>query len=475
MSAYRELGLAEYQSLTGVEMGRLVATGEVSPVHLAECALELAARDDGDLNAYVALRTENALAEATRLEAEAKDGRARSALHGVPIASKDNMPIVGEQCFKGSRTSSESSATYAAPMVERLQAAGAVIIGRTTTPEFGWKGTGISPLTGVTRNPWDPTRNSGGSSAGSGSTVGAGAVPIATGSDAGGSIRIPAAFCGAFGIKPTLSAIPVWPGTANESLSHAGPLTRSVADARAVMAIAAGPDPRDPQSFFAVPSTRSAGPLRVGVVRAPFGIAPTDEVASRLEPLFAGLSAWSQDGTAVEELDLPTAAPREVFERLWVAGRGLTFAGLIESQGEVMDPGLARLLPLAREYDVADYLEGLQLRRAFNAEMFAILEQYDVLIMPTMPLVAFDADQEVPAGGEADAKLPWITWTPYTYPFNITGQPAATVPVDLGPGRLPVGVQVVGGWARDALVLDVAERLEALAAPTMERRVARPA
>ncbi|WP_143338037.1 amidase [Demequina sp. NBRC 110054] len=476
MSAYRELGLAEYQSLTGVEMGRLVASGEVSPVHLAECALELAARDDGDLNAYVDLRRENALAEAATLEAEARDGKSRSALHGVPIASKDNMPIVGEQCFKGSRTSSAALATYASPMVERLQDAGTVIIGRTTTPEFGWKGTGISPLTGVTRNPWDPSRNSGGSSAGSGSTVGAGAVPIATGSDAGGSIRIPAAFCGAFGIKPTLSAIPVWPGTANESLSHAGPITRSVADARAVLDITAGPDPRDPQSFFATPAARTAsGPLRIGVVRVPFGIAPSDEVATRLEPLLAGLDAWASDGVVVENADLATAVPREVFERLWVSGRGLTFASLIESQGDVMDPGLARLLPLAREYDVADYLEGLQLRRAFNSEMFALLERYDVLIMPTMPLVAFEADQEVPEGGEADAKLPWITWTPYTYPFNITGQPAATVPVDLGPGRLPVGLQVVGGWARDALVLDVAERLEALAAPTIESRVARPA
>ncbi|WNM24082.1 amidase [Demequina capsici] len=476
MTGFRELELAEYQALSGVELGRMVAAREVSPVHLAESALELAARDEADLNAYVELRRDAALAEASQLEAEARDGRVRSALHGVPIASKDNMPIIGEPCLKGSRTSAAKPSTYAAPMVERLQAAGAVIIGRTTTPEFGWKGTGISPLTGVTRNPWDTSRNSGGSSAGSGSTVGAGAVPIATGSDAGGSIRIPAAFSGAVGLKPTLSAIPVWPGTANESLSHAGPITRSVADARAVLEITAGPDPRDPQSFFATPAARTlTGHLRIGVVRAPFGIAPSSEVSERLEPTLSALRGWTAQGTLVEDVDVATAVPREVFERLWVSGRGLTFAELIEDRGDAMDPGLARLLPLAREYDVADYLEGLQLRRAFNAEMFALLERYDALIMPTMPLVAFDADQEVPAGGEADAKLPWITWTPYTYPFNITGQPAVTVPVDLGPGRLPVGLQVVGGWARDLLVLDVAERLELLTAPTLERTVARPA
>lgn len=477
MSGYRELSLAEYQSLTGVELGAMVASGEVSPVHLAESALTLAERDDADLNAYVAFRRDAALAEAAVLEREARDGRLRSALHGVPIASKDNMPIEGEPCLKGSRTTPTAPATYTAPMVERLLDAGTVIIGRTTTPEFGWKGTGISPLTGVTGNPWDATRNSGGSSAGSGSTVGAGAVPIATGSDAGGSVRIPAAFCGAVGLKPTLSAIPVWPGTANESLSHAGPITRSVADAAAVLAITAGPDSRDPQSFFALPaSARTAGPIRVGIVTEPFGIAPTDEVAARLTPVFEQLaSAGIGEDALVEIAPLDVAVPREVFERLWVSGRGLTFAGLFDKHADIMDQGLVRLQGLAGEYSVADYLDGLQQRRAFNSTMFAMLERYDVLVMPTMPLTAFEADQEVPAGGEADAKLPWITWTPYTYPFNITGQPALTVPVGLSPSAMPVGLQVVGGWAQDALVLEVGARLERLVAPTHEATVGRPA
>ena len=471
--SYRELSIEEYQAASGVELGRLVAEGSVSPVHLTELALSIASYWESTINAYVGFREEAALAEAAALEAEARAGRLRSPLHGVPIASKDNMYIVGEPCLKGSRTSTAEPALTASPFVERLVAAGTVIIGRTTTPEFGWKGTGISPLTGVTRNPWDPTRGSGGSSAGSGATVGSGAVPIATGSDAGGSVRIPAAFCGVVGLKPTLSAIPVWPGTVNESLSHAGPLTRRVEDALAVLRIARGPDPRDPQSAYAIPSPlpHPARP-RVGIVRAPFGIAPDPEVAERLEPALAAIAA--ADIADIDEVDLGLPAPREIFEALWVTGRGLGFSELIARQGAIMDQGLARLKGLAEAYTLPDFLAALTARRAFNAAMYDWLARYDLLVMPTEPLTAFEADQEVPAGGEADAKLPWITWTPYTYPFNITGQPAVTIPVDLAEGRLPVGLQIVGGWARDELVLEFAAAAEALLSATNALRVAPP-
>lgn len=250
---YHGLGLAAYQRLTAAELGRQVAAGEVSPVHLAECAVALVERDEPELNAYAAVMRDRALATAREREREAASGLLRGPLHGVPVASKDNLYLEGEVPGKGSRTSPETPAAESSPMVQRLLDAGAVVVGRTTTPEFGWKGTGSSPRTGISRNPWDPARNTGGSSAGSGATVGAGAVPLATGTDAGGSVRIPAAFCGAVGLKPTLSAIPVWPGTVNENLSHAGVLTRSVADAALVLELTAGPDPRDPQSSHAAP------------------------------------------------------------------------------------------------------------------------------------------------------------------------------------------------------------------------------
>jgi aspartyl-tRNA(Asn)/glutamyl-tRNA(Gln) amidotransferase subunit A len=456
---FRELSVEEYRASTGVGLARGVALGELSPVQLVELALELAKRSEPAINAYVGFREEAALGEAAVLEAEARDGRLRSQLHGVPIASKDNMYLKGEPSLKGSRTTTRDPAAVSSPFIQRLVDAGAVVIGRTTTPEFGWKGTGISPLTGVTGNPWAPDRGSGGSSAGSGATVGAGAVPIATGSDAGGSIRIPAAFCGAVGFKPTLSAIPLWPGTVNESLSHVGPLTRSVEDAAAVFAVTRGPDARDPQSAGAAPSPWPAPARpRVGVVRSPWGIAPDAEVAERTDPAIDALAAA---GIAdFEDIDLGLAVPREVFEVLWVTGRGLGFADLIARSGEIMDAGLVRLKEFAEAYSLRDYLDALTARRAFNSAMAAWLERFDALVMPTMPLVAFDADREVPEGGEADAKLPWITWTPYTYPFNITGQPAITLPVDLARGRLPVGVQIVSGWARDDFLLALAARAE---------------
>ncbi|WP_159499064.1 amidase [Microbacterium sp. 18062] len=471
LSRYIELDADAYRTMSGVELARGVARGAYSPRQLAELALTLAREAEPTVNAYVGLREEAALAEAAVLEKEARDGRLRSPLHGVPIASKDNMYLAGEPARKGSRTTDEAPARVSSPFVQRLVDAGTVVIGRTTTPEFGWKGTGISPLTGVTRNPWDPTRNSGGSSAGSGATVGSGAVPIATGSDAGGSVRIPAAFCGTVGLKPTLSAIPVWPGTVNENLSHAGPLTRTVADCRAVLDIARGPDARDPQSAFVRADPAVTGrPLRVGVVRRPFGITPSDEVAARTD---VALALLERSGIArFEELDLDTAIPRDIFEGLWVTGRGHGFADLIRAQGDAMDPGLVRLLPLAEEYALPDFLRVVQARRAFNSELFAVFDRVDLLLMPTMPLVAFEADQEVPRGGEAEAKLPWITWTPYTYPFNVSGQPALTVPFDLGDGRLPVGLQVVGAFSADDTVLAFAEAVERVLAPTNELVVA---
>jgi aspartyl-tRNA(Asn)/glutamyl-tRNA(Gln) amidotransferase subunit A len=467
-----ELDLAGYQASTALELARRVADGSLSPVQLTECALHLAAAAEPAINAYAALLAARARREAAEREAEARAGRIRGVLHGVPIAVKDNFYYQGEPTGKGSLTSSDEPARESAPMVARLVDAGAVVIGKTTTPEFGWKGTGSSPRTGVTRNPWDPARTSGGSSAGSGATVAAGAVPVATGTDAGGSIRIPAAFCGVVGFKPTLGAIPVWPGTVNETLSHAGPLTRSVADARAVFELSRGPDPRDPQSAFAARlAGRPGRRLRVGLLREPFGIAPDAGVATVFGRACQLISAAGLAELAdVASLDTPL--PRDIFEAMWVTGRGLGFADLIRDHGDVMDPGLTRLLPLAQEYSLARYYQALEARRAFNTKLFALFGPWDLLVMPTMPGTAFAAEAEVPPGGEAGAPLPWITWTPYTYPFNISGQPAVTVPCGLAADGLPAGLQVVGPWAHDLQVLDFAEACERALAPLNPVRVA---
>jgi aspartyl-tRNA(Asn)/glutamyl-tRNA(Gln) amidotransferase subunit A len=475
LSRFAALDVEEYQASTALELARRVADGSLSPVQLTECALHIAAEAEPVINAYAALLPERALREAAELEAAARSGRIRSPLHGVPIAVKDNFYYEGEPTWKGSLTSSDEPAPVSAPMVSRLTAAGAVVIGKATTPEFGWKGTGISPRTGVTRNPWDVAKNSGGSSAGSAATVASGAVPIAIGTDGGGSIRIPASFCGVVGFKPTLGAIPVWPGTVNETLSHAGPLTRSVADARAVFGLTRGPDARDPQSFFPAPLADPPGVrLRAGVVREPFGVTPDAAVAAVFDQACelvrsAGVAELS------EVADLGAELPRDLFEAMWVTGRAIGYADVIRDHGDVMDPGLVRLGPLAERYSLADYYRAMGTRRAFNARMFGLFEAWDVLLMPTMPGTAFAADAEVPPGGEAGdagAPLPWITWTPYTYPFNITGQPAVSIPCGPTADGLPAGLQIVGPWAHDDRVLDFAQVCERALGPLGDHGVA---
>jgi aspartyl-tRNA(Asn)/glutamyl-tRNA(Gln) amidotransferase subunit A len=467
---YSSLDIDGYKASTGVALGRRIADGELSPVQLAECALHIALSAEPSINAYAELLGERALKQAAEREAEAKSGRLRSALHGVPIAVKDNFYYQGEVTGKGSRTSPRTPAASSSPMVERLLQAGVVIIGKTTTPEFGWKGTGISPRTGITRNPWDLARNSGGSSAGSGATVASGAVPIATGTDAGGSIRIPASFCGVVGLKPTLGTIPVWPGTVNENLSHAGPITRSVEDARIVLELTRGPDARDPQSYYPRPLAEPASSLRVGIVRAPFGISPDTDVEAVISPALVMLQAA---GIAdFEDIDLPAELPSDVFEALWVTGRGLGFRDIIRDHADIMDPGLVRLEQLASAYGLSEFYAALTRRREFNTILFRLLDDWDLILMPTMPITAFAADAEVPDGGNTDAPLPWITWTPYTYPFNITGQPAISIPCGFGAGKMPVGLQIVGPWSQDARVLHFAQMCEEALAPMNDLRVA---
>ena len=446
-------------------MAREIARGNLSPVHLLEHAQVLAKAAEPAINAYVRFLDDDARRAAEACEHEARAGRRRGPLHGVPIAIKDNLFLAGHPLTRGSRTSADFIADETAPMVERVLDSGAVIIGKTTMPEFGWKGTGSSPLSGITRNPWDITRNSGGSSAGSAATVATGAVPIALGSDAGGSIRIPAAFCGTVGIKPTLGRIPIWPGTVAASLSHVGPLTRSVDDAALVVAATSGPDRRDPLSQGgSARAPRAAhdrlrtGTLRIGQVAAPFGYPPDADVGAALETAMAAIRPRVPADYHAVALDLDL--PRAMFETFWVSGRGHGYGALIAERGAEMDPGLVRCAALADEVGLAAYLEALDSRRALNASLCAVFETTDVLVMPTMPLTAFAAEDEVPPGGEIDAPAPWVSWTPYTYPFNLSGQPALSLPCGFDTDGLPIGLQVVGPWGADDLIMDLAQRFE---------------
>jgi aspartyl-tRNA(Asn)/glutamyl-tRNA(Gln) amidotransferase subunit A len=479
--AYAELRPEKYLRLGARELARLVASCRASPVQLAELAIARARELEPLVNAYVGLLDQYALRKARAREREARAGRLRGALHGVPIAVKDNFYLAGMPATRGSRTSVDYRPSTDSPMVERILAAGAVVVGKTTMPEFGWKGTGISPLTGVTRNPWNVALNSGGSSAGSAVTVATGTVPVALGSDAGGSVRIPAAFCGTVGLKPTLGRIPVWPGTVTELLSHAGPLTRTVDDAQLLLEVCEGPDPRDPLSYAAssgrtqreAQACLAEGRLRVGLMASPFGIVVEAPVAHGFATAVSTLRKRVKARYAEATFSVPL--PRRSFETLWVTGRGLGFADAFARHAEEMDQGLVRVGQLAQGYSVRDYFDALTERRAFNAAACVLLRKHDVLVMPTMPILPFAADQEVPPGGESEAPLPWITWTPFTYPFNLSGQPAISIPCGFSPEGLPMGLQVVGNFGDDALVLAVARRFEASMKSDSWPYVAKPA
>jgi len=324
-----------------------------------------------------------------------------------------------------------------APAVAALRRNGAVLVGKTTTPELGWKGVTDSPLEGVTRNPWDRSRTAGGSSGGSSAALASGMVPLALGTDGGGSIRIPCGFCGLPGIKPTYGRVPAWPASPYGMVAHCGPMARTVTDVALLLDVMAEPDARD---WSALPPTDGSflDGLEVGVqgMRVAFS---------------AGL------GAHVEQVDPGFGDPRETFEALWSAGAAAAMPSLGDPALEALDPGLAEVVAFGRSQSVLDYLGASRRRDELGILMSRFHENWDLLLTPTLPLVAFEAGRDVPEGWP---NRRWPSWTPFTYPLNLTQQPAASVCCGFTSEGLPVGLQIVGPRYGDARVLRAARAYE---------------
>ncbi len=454
-------------ALSASEMAALVRGRQVSPVDLVEASLAAIERLDPTLSAFCLVTADEARRTARDLEREASAGRLRGPLHGVPIGVKDLFLTAGVRTGRGSRAYRDFVPQESSPAVERSLAAGAVMVGKTTTPEFGWKGTANSPLTGVTRNPWDPTRQAGGSSAGSAVAVSARMVPAALGTDGGGSVRIPAAFCGIFALKASLGRVPYYPASVTDMLSHGGPMTRTVRDSALWLDLLKGPDARDHVSLpeegrsyveaLAEPLPR----LRAAFAATLFGV-PVDPAVDRA--VRAGVAAFAAGtGQAVEEVAPPFESPAKTFETLWVAGRRSAAGALLDAHEKDLDPGFARLVRLADRYTATDVFDALQARAAFCRSVAAFFERYDVLFLPTLPIPPFEAEADVPRGWPDSASpVAWAEWTPFTPPFNLTGQPAASIPCGVDDRGMPVGLQVVGRRFADATVLQVCHALERL-------------
>jgi aspartyl-tRNA(Asn)/glutamyl-tRNA(Gln) amidotransferase subunit A len=450
--------------LPATRLLELYRVRELSPVAVVSETLARLERYEGALNAFVLYDPESALTAAGESEARWQKGAPRGLLDGVPIALKDTLLTRGWPRLVGSRTIDPNQPWHEdAPVTARLRAEGAVFFGKTTTPEFGWKGATDSPLSGVTRNPWNRERTPGGSSGGSAVAVTAGICPLAVGTDAGGSIRIPASFCGIFGLKPTFGRVAGYPPSAFGDVAHVGPMARNVDDAALMLDAMKGPDSRD---WFSLPDDGIAYRERVreGSLRGKrIALSPTlgyaepvpavRDAVERAGAVFAGL------GAIVEPADPFAETPMPIFETLALGG----FWALLRAQKPeavaLMDPALVAMCRRGEAVTQEQYVEAIGKRVALGQALRQFFDRYDLLLSPTMPIPAAYADprsDDVPS-----ASNPW-SWVAYTYPFNLTKNPSASIPCGFADG-LPLGLQVTGPLFADLAVLQACRAYEVAA------------
>ncbi len=430
---------------TALDLTRLIAAKEISPVELVEDVIERQTALEPEINAFVTCTPEIARAAAKQAEQAVMAGDALGLLHGLPLSVKDLISMEGVPWTFGSKPFAGNMGTVDAPAVARARAAGACIIGKSTTSEFGCKGTGDSPLTGVTRNPWNLAKTPGGSSAGAGASVAAGLTPFALGTDGGGSIRIPSSLCGLFGIKAQFSRVPLFPIPATPTLAHVGPLARTVRDAALLLTAISGHDPRDPFAVAGpVPDYLGACGQSIEGMRIAwsptFGYARADPEI--LEITERAARSFEQLGCHVELVEAPFGdEPLDIWMAEFYGGVGTKLKSLLTESPEQLDPAVVELLSGALDHSIEDYFIKVFARYAFRETVREFFETYDLLLSPVLPVAAFDTGLNVPPGWEDRNAVSWVY---YTYPFNTTGQPAASIPAGFTESGLPVGLQMVG-------------------------------
>ncbi|NKY59660.1 amidase [Nocardia flavorosea] len=449
--------------MTAVELVSAYAAGALSPVEATEAVLAAITARDTEINAYCLVDPDRALVQAKDSEARWQSGHVRGLLDGVPISIKDIFLTEDWPTRRGSLSiGPEGPWPVDSPVAARVREDGMVMVGKTTTPEIAWKGVTDSPLTGITRNPVDPSTTAGGSSGGSAAAVAAGMGPVSVGTDGGGSVRIPAAFCGIVGFKPTHGRIPLYPASPFGPLAHAGPLTRTVEDAALLLDILALPDPRDPTAL-APTLTTFRGQIQRDVRGVTAAYSPTLGYVHpdpEVEAIVSGaVTALEAAGLRVSAADPGFSDPREAFDVMWAAGAAAMLANFPPGARENADPGLRRVWEHGETLSATDYLDARAVAAQVAIAMGTFHTVYDLLLTPTVPITAFAAGHDVPPGsGMSD----WPDWTPYTYPFNLTQQPALSIPAGRTTEGLPVGLQIVGPRHSDDLVLAVGRFAEAV-------------
>lgn len=462
-------------SLSAGIVAEEIRARRLSAVEVTQAALERMESLEPTLHAFCTPTPEQALTEARRVDAMLASGRDVGVLAGVPVAIKDLI------CTRGIKTASGCVAYEGfVPdeddvAVARLRSADAIILGKTNVSELGYSGIGENPLFPTTCNPWDPLLTSGGSSAGSGAAVAAGMAPLALGSDGGGSIRIPASFCSLFGMKPSMGRVPLYPGTRDErfpgmssweSVEHIGPMSRSVQDGALMLSVIAGPDERDRHSLPSVDfdwheSTRGELPRLRIAYSADLGYTAVDPAVRSI--VAEAVLVFDRDlGCLVEEVVPDWPDPYEAFMAVVASESDLRgLRALVDRVGaDRMSPHLVDFIN--QQWTAEEFTDALMVRKALKNRMSRLMRDYDLLVTPTLAVPPFELGIRGPATIDG-RPVRENEWHNFTFPVNLTGQPAASVPAGWADGDRPVGMQIIGRHLADRLVLRASAAFEAAA------------
>ncbi len=447
------------------------AAGEVSPVEVTQSVLDRIERVNPVLNAFVLVDPDAAMAAARASEARWHMGEPTGVLDGVPATTKDIIQAAGWPCRRGSHVTSITPDDSDAPTTRNLRRQGAVLLGKTTSPEFGWKAVTDSPLTGITRNPWNPELTPGGSSGGASAAAAAGMGALHIGTDGGGSIRIPASFTSTFGLKPTFGRVPAFPHSPFGTLAHIGPMTRTVVDAELMLRVLSEPDSRDPAAIapeFLDEGGEAAGwdGRRVAWLSGLAGIdIDVDRVVRTAVERLAGL------GANIEPITLEVEDVHDVFRLHWYSGARQLVRSLPADAMAEFDPGFRAIVEEAQSFTLDQYLDAMAARTRISATVQALHDHYDLIISAAVPVRPPLAGEEVT---DPATQKRWTDWAPYSFLFNLTQQPAASVPCGFTADGCPVGLQVVGPRFADFRVLRRCAELESAFADLLAAGPARP-
>ena len=452
---------------TAADLLQTFSRGELAPDAVARQTLQGARAWEPHIGAFTRLTEDAAMQAAAESTRRWAAGQPR-ALEGIPYTVKDTLSVRGFPSRKGSRATPDMACEESSPVVQHMEAAGCALVGITTTPEFGVGPLTISPLTGTTRNPWDPRRHAGGSSGGAAAAIAAGIGYAAVATDAGGSARIPAALCGVAGFKPTAGRFPTYPSNPSFPMASPGIIARNARDLALFSDTMAQPDARDPESL-APPAGPLGGQLEAfarmpGAERKKTRIAfsTTLGYAERVDPEVVqsvrdAVAHLEQHGFGVEEAAPELTSPVPTFMTLFAATQAYVVGKMTEEQQALLGPAVSGAAQRGRALRVEQYLAAQDQRRHYARTLQLFHERYAFLVTPTVATTAFDAQRTTPEGFESDPRA----WTPFASLFNLTAQPVISIPCGLSRAGLPIGLQIAGPRFADAGVLALAHLFEA--------------